>query len=372
LAKKDIYLVRAAKVKKKYIKFLRRQPNLAVLERWAATMTQFLETGLSMSESLNLSVVVGDHSVSNLSKSIHERIHRGQPISDAVASEREYFGEQYPLLFRRAESTGNLVNAFRELLNSVQWQQEMRARIQNVLFYPVLSHILVVSVVLFLLVSVVPQLGDFVETINQQLPAHTQFLLIFSNSLQHSWRYFLILLLLCLFVFGVLPKFSASAQKLKDSLLLRIPVIGQLVNQVRLAKYFHCLFMLAQSKLPLIELLNASQLSLNTSNYKVAISALTERVNAGQTLAIAMQKDKLFPELTWRMVRVGENSGDLKKVFENIRDFYDKEITTTVNKIERYMPMILVSTVGVLLMWMVISVLGPLYESIVGAGLGVI
>jgi len=372
LEERGLYLIHVKKKSAPFVKVIWRRQDPVVLERWVGSMAQFLGAGLSLVESLELTISVGDRRASAIGQSVLNRVQRGQSLSEVALAETAIFGEQFPCLFKRAESTGDLRAAFYEMLQSIRWQRRMRSRIQKVLFYPAIAASLIIAVVLFLLITVVPQLVSFVEAMNQQLPWHTELLFFLSQFLLTASSGLFWIFLIGLASFAIVFRMSGRLRRYCDSLFLKLPVVGLIMTHSRLARLFNCLSILCKSRVPLLELLEISQHTLKNTPFEAAMHEVIDSVSAGSRLAEALRHAGVFPELTWRMVRVGENSGDLLTVFENIRDFYQLSLTNRINKLEQILPSVLVLILGVILMWMTVSVLGPLYDSIIGAGAGML
>lgn len=367
----NLYLLHARKKSYTKIFWLKRKYDRGVLERLATTMELLLGSRMELAESLEVLVATSDHQLAGIGKVLLERIRGGQTLSQASAAEPAVFGRQYPLLFALGEATGDMHAVFAEILSSVRWQRELKTRVKSLLTYPLLMLFVMVGVFLFLLLSVVPQLISFVESVNQQLPWHTHALFALSTAVQNSGLasgFFLSLIVGTL----IIAQSNRSVRQLSERLLLVIPVFGPLLKKLKMARFFYCLAMLSRSHIDLLTALDTSKALLHSVVLEAAVSNVISNVSSGSSLADAMRDSLAFPELVWRMVRVGEKSGDLGYIFEHISELYDSEVTADINAIEQYLPPFLILLVGLVLMWMIVSVMGPLYDSVINAGVGLI
>lgn len=368
LMQKELFLISAHHEKKTYLTLNRPWQNLPVLERWLSCMTQFLSAGLSFNESLELSVKSSDRDVAKLGLRLQERIVSGQTLFTAARSEIRIFGSQYPALFARAESTGDLLSALTEMLESVRWRQRLRLSIRNIITYPCLLMALISGVCLFLLVSVVPHLSELVTAFGGEIPWHTRALLAVSGFAQNYWIYPVAFVCIAPIIFYVIFYKSHFLKHWSEDLIIRVPIIGVLILQIRLAEFFHNLGVMYRSKLPILEILTHLQNAQHNATFKRELEYLRQKITAGSSLSCAFRYSHAFPDMIWRIVSVGENSGEFDNTFRYISDYFDEQIAYKVKRIEQSLPSVLILIIGVIMTWLIVSVLAPIYDHIIGSG----
>lgn len=295
-----------------------------------------------------------------------EAIQSGTQLADALAAYPRIFDYTFVALVRAGEQSGNVPETFQKLADALKWQDELRSSFKKLLIYPTFGLTIIGAVFLFLMIYLVPQLAGFIRTMSGgELPLQTKILLGISSFLVNHWWVLLVVpAVLGVTVFLVLHFATEALRTQLDGMKLKIPLIGTTLQKIALARFASTFGMLYASSIPV---LGALDLSAGAAGNRVLTRAVLEskaRIADGVTIAEAFEQAKLFPKLVIRMLRIGELTGELDKALANVSYFYDREITEAIEGLQAIIEPTLTVFMGSILGWLILSMLGPLYDTI--------
>ena len=293
-----------------------------------------------------------------------ESVEGGKTLSAALAEHPGVFDPVFVALIRAGEDSGRLTEVLEKLLESLKWQDELAAHRRRLLLYPSLLLVVVCSVVLFLMLYLVPRLADFIRDMGQQLPSHTRLLLFVSDTLVKHWPLILGLPAALAAAAVIIARRSAAARLLIDDLKLRLPVVGEILRKIVLSRFAAVFAIMYASGIPIIEALRATENVVGNRRIKGALEQAGEMIAQGQQVAAAFQHVGLFPPLVIRMLRVGESTGALDTALQNVGYFYNRDVREAVDRAQALIEPVMTLSVGLLLGWIMVSVLGPIYDLI--------
>jgi type IV pilus assembly protein PilC len=198
----------------------------------------------------------------------------------------------------------------------------------------------------------------------QTLPPQTQLLFFISDLLVAYWWAFLLLPIL--FVSGLITTLRSNplARLRFDAVKLRLPVLGPILNKIILSRFANTFAMLYAAGIPILESIRTTQDIVGNRVVRKALRRVEQSIREGQNVANAFHDAGLFPPLVVRMLRVGENTGGLDKALLNVSYFYNRDVKESVEKAQTLIEPILTVFMGMLLGWIMLSVLGPIYDVI--------
>jgi type IV pilus assembly protein PilC len=230
--------------------------------------------------------------------------------------------------------------------------------------YPAFVATIVLTATFFLMIYMVPQLKMFVKNMGQSLPMHTQILFFISDLLVNYWFLFLLTPILA---FGALYAFVHSnpiARLQMDDIKLRLPVIGPILKKIILSRFANTFAMLYASGIPILESIKTTQHIVGNLAVKKALERVEQSIREGRNVAGAFHDVGMFPPLVVRMLRVGENTGGLDKALLNVSYFYTRDVKESVGRAQAMIEPALTLFMGALLGWIMLSVIGPIYDVI--------
>jgi len=293
-----------------------------------------------------------------------EGIEGGQTLSLAMADHPTVFNPVFVNLIRAGEATGQLPDVLSSLTESLKWEDELASHTKKLLMYPAFVGTVVISATFFLMIYMVPQLKMFVKNMGQTLPPQTQLLFFVSDLLVAYWWAFLLLPILSVIGLITTLRRNQLARLRFDAVKLRLPVLGPILNKIILSRFANTFAMLYAAGIPILESIRTTQDIVGNRVVRKALRRVEQSIREGQNVANAFHDAGLFPPLVVRMLRVGENTGGLDKALLNVSYFYNRDVKESVEKAQTLIEPILTVFMGMLLGWIMLSVLGPIYDVI--------
>lgn len=287
----------------------------------------------------------------------------GTPLSAALRDFPDIFDEVFIGLIHAGEEAGTLPHAFAKLGAALRWQDELSSQVSKMMLYPSFTILVLVGVTFFMLIFLVPQLAGFIKASVGSLPLQTRILLALSDFVVAHWGK--LIAAPFVLVFSAMLAFSFSSENFRtrvDKLKFRVPIVGMVIEKVALARFAHLFGMLYASGVPILRSLEVCQGAAGNRHLARGIKLVSEMIVSGQGLSQAFESSKLFPNLVLRMIRIGEATGELDKSLENVGYFYNREIQERIGKIQAMIEPMLTVALGLLLGWLMMSVLGPIYD----------
>jgi len=291
-------------------------------------------------------------------------IEGGQTLSQAMATHPSAFDRVFVSLIRAGEASGQLPEILAKLGESLKWEDELAAQRGRLLLYPAFVATVVLAALTFLMLYLVPQLKSFVKGMGQTLPQHTRLLFSLSELLADYWYLFASLPIAILLLARLILVRSQHARIALDRLKLRLPVLGKILNKVILARFANVLAMLYAAGIPVLDALKIARGVVDNRLIRQTLLQVERAIGEGHSLAGACQATGLFPSLVSRMLRVGENTGNLDNALLHIGYFYGRDVREAVARAQSMVEPTLTVCLGLMLAWIMLAVLGPIYDVI--------
>lgn len=299
-----------------------------------------------------------------LSGGLFEKIEAGSTLGEAVAAFPGVFSETVVNLIRSGEVTGQLPDVLKEIVRSLKWQDEMEAQTKKLLAYPAFVMVVIGGVVFFLMIYLVPQLIGFLKNLGQEIPLQTRLLIGLSGIFVNYW--WAILTVPPVLVFGVFSLSAAypSFRYKLHQMQLAFPVIGPVLKKLTLARFADTLGLMYRTGIPLTEgLVYCEKISSNVV-IQNSIRRARDRVMTGTSISASFAAEQLFPPFVIRMIKVGETTGALDQSLANISYFYSRDIDESIARVQAMIEPALTVVMGLILGWIMLAVLGPIYDTI--------
>jgi len=296
--------------------------------------------------------------------SLIESIEGGQTLSQAMESHRRVFDQVFVSLVRAGEATGRLPDVLNSLNESLKWEDELLSQTRKMAAYPAFVGSIVIAATLFLMIYMVPQLRMFVKSMGQELPLQTQILFLVSDLLVAYWYLLPTLPLLAFVGVRLLLNHNPLARLRFDGLKLRVPVLGGILRKIILARFANTFALLYASGIPILESIRTTQGVVGNLVIREGLERVEQLIVEGQNVTAAFHSTGFFPPLVIRMLRVGENTGALDEALLNVSYFYNRDVRESVQKMQQLIEPLLTLLMGGMLGWIMLSVLGPVYDVI--------
>lgn len=303
-------------------------------------------------------------SVRSITAALFERINNGETLAQAMAAYPDIFTDSILNLIRCGEATGELPTVLAELLRSLKWTDELTAKAKKVISYPIFVGIVIGAVVIFLMVYLVPQMTEFLKNMKQALPIHTRALIATSEFIKNFWWLILGLPIVSGLVLRYAAKRNLRVRRMVHGVLLKTPMIGLIYQKIAMARISDTLALMYRSGVPLIDAIGHCTTASGSVVIQESILRVQQRVSEGVGLADSFSSEPLFPPLVVRMLRVSESTGQLDVALGNVSYFYNRDINESISRVEALIEPVLTVALALILGWIMLSVLGPIYDTI--------
>lgn len=343
----------------------RRRVALRELIGFFFHMESMLRAGVPMMESLSdLADSAETLAMRELAGGLRDRIETGSTLSEAMTGYPLVFSKLICGLVRAGEMAGRLPEVLAEIVTSLKWQDELAAQMKKVLMYPAFVGTIITGVVFFLMTYLVPQLVAFIVSMGQELPFHTRALIATSDFIVNWW--YMILLVPTALVIGV--RMAAARNRgvrlWLDRTKMRLPVLGPVISKIVLARFANTFGLMYSSGFTVIDALRYCEESAGNLEVADGIALVRQLITQGVPVSEAFATVGLFPPLVLRMIKVGEQTGNLDEAMKNVSYFYTRDIEEAVGRLQVLIEPALTLVMGLVLGWIMLSVLGPIYDTI--------
>lgn len=333
--------------------------SIAVFTRQFAALIQ---AGLPMMRALALvTEQTEDKALQKSLQAVVLDLESGKPLSEALASQPTVFPTQLTAIVKVGETGGFLGTALDSVASSYEKEVELRGKVKSAMTYPAIVGAIAIIAMVGMVTFVVPVFEKMFKSMGADLPLPTRILVIISHNM--VW----ILPLLAVLVFGFLVwwnlnKHKDFVRKVRDPLLLRLPVFGPLNNKVAVSRFCRNLAMMVGAGVPLLQALEIVRAATNNWPVEVAIDDINESMRQGRSFAAPLASHEVFPPLVAQMVAVGEESGALGQMLNNVADYYDKEIDRTTESLSSAIEPLMIMFLGIVIGGMVIALYLPMFS----------
>ena len=326
-------------------------------------LSRLLSVGVTLDESLKqLCDCAGSRSAPRVWKNIALQVGRGRSLSDAIAASDYGHEKTLVSLLRAGEGSGQLDEACRSISDYLQWKHDMQKRMATILIYPLFSLFVLTGVTGFLFVSVVPAIKGFLESAGSQLDWHTLLLINTSTWLSEYSVTALVVVFFMWLLVAVIVRASPTARLVWHAAVIKVPVIGSLVVDLSLSRYSQCCGSLYGGGVVLESALELAEATVSNCALRKALQDARLKMIAGESLANSLRSGNMLPAYFSSLLQVGEYSGQLASIFLQIAEHRKADAENAIKRIEQLIGPVLLTLVGAMLLWIVVSVLGPVYS----------
>ena len=328
-------------------------------------LEQLTRAGVPLLESLaDLRDTMNDQHFREVIANLVESIEGGKKLSEAMAQHPDAFDKIFISLTHAGEASGRLPEVFEHITESLKWQDEMSSHTKSILLLPAIVGTVVVGITFFLMIYLVPQLVSFIKGMGQEIPIQTRMLLATSSFFVNYW-YVLIALPVVLPVAIKLAITSSPEMRFKfDKLKLDLWVTGPILRKIILARFANTFAMMYGSGISILDCIANSRDVVNNRAIAKSLDDVTHEIESGKNLTQSFQNTGMFPPLVIRMLKVGEATGSLDKALLNVSYFYDRDVKSSIKKVQVMIEPAMTIVLGALLGWVMLSVLSPIYDLI--------
>ncbi|MBS1214269.1 MAG: pilus assembly protein PilC [Proteobacteria bacterium] len=334
--------------------------DIAVFSRQLATM---LSAGVPLVQAFD---IVGrgheNPSMQDLLMTIKADVEGGSPLAEALGKHPLYFDELFCNLVHAGEQAGVLETLLHKIADYKEKTESLKGKIKKALTYPTAVIVVAVIVTAILLVFVVPQFEDLFKGFGADLPAFTQMVVGMSRFLRDYWYILAGILIAVGFILGNLKKRSVAFNHGLDRLILKIPVVGEIMRKAAIARFARTLSTMSAAGVPLVEALQSVAGATGNIVYGSAVLQMRDEVATGHQLQMTMRQTNLFPNMVIQMVSIGEESGSIDTMLSKVADFFEEEVDNAVDALSSLLEPMIMAFLGVVVGGLVIAMYLPIFK----------
>ncbi len=336
--------------------------DVTIFSRQFATV---INAGLPVVQSLSILARQAEkQQLKNALNKVREDVETGQPLSDALARHPSIFNRLYIYLVRAGEVSGNLDGILERVAAYFEKQAALRGKIRSAMTYPVVVLVIALAVTYFLLTGIVPQFAGILDQLGGELPLLTRILVGISDYLQNFW--WLNIIVIVGLVVGISLYYRTNNGKhVIDRFLLRLPVLGPLIQKSSIASFSNTFGLLLKSGVNIVE---SIEITKGTAGNIIIEDILVETKNAvqrGEQVSVTLAKyPSVYPPLVSSMIAIGEETGAVDSMLEKIASFYEREVDEAVDGLTAALEPMLIVFLGTIVGFIVAGMFLPMFAII--------
>jgi type IV pilus assembly protein PilC len=296
--------------------------------------------------------------------SVIEAVEGGSSFSQALGMYPRVFDEVFVNLIRVGERSGKMAEVLADITETLKWQDEIIGKARKIMTYPLVIGSLVMAVIIFLMVMVVPDIMDAIVGLGGKIPLETRALMAVSDFLVGYW-YVVIATPIGAFI-GIksLYKSNERFRYQMDGLLLKVWPIGEVNEKIKISRFTRYFALMFASGITVLDAIKLSRAVVDNRVLEDGIDRAWTQISEGGSISGSFQNIGIFPPLVIRMLRVGESTGRMDESLKNVSYFFERDINDEIDKMEPVMQTTLMAVIGIIVLWLALSVLGPIYDTI--------
>jgi type IV pilus assembly protein PilC len=336
-----------------------KKKSLAIFTRQMATM---IDAGLPLVQSLDiLAQQEEEETFRDIISTVKNEVEAGATLAAALQKHPRVFDDMYVNLVVAAEEAGTLDVILARLATHIEKMEELKKKIRSALVYPAMIVTVAIGVTIVLMVFVVPVFEKLFAGIGSTLPLPTRVVIAVSNIFK---SYLPIVIAIVVVLVIVLRRYykTENGKRRIDDLMLKLPIFGELLRKVAIARFARTLGTLVSSGVPILESLN---IVAGASGNKVVEEAILKgrvSISEGQTISEPLAQSGVFPVMVTQMISVGETTGSLELMLNKVADFYESEVDTAVATLSSMLEPVLMIFLGVIVGGLVIAMYLPIFK----------
>jgi len=323
------------------------------------------KAGIPLMEGLrDLRESVDNQELKEITALIVEKVESGKSLSQAMEDFPNVFDTVFVNLIRAGERSGQIVEILGSLNETLKWQDEIASQMKKALLYPAFVAVSVIGVIAAMMIFLVPELIKFITTMQSELPLQTKILIFISDGVRLYGHYLFIGIVVTIFIFNMLLKQSTRVALFVDGVKLKLWIIGPTLKKLMVSRFAHHFALLYSAGINIPECLRISEGIVGNKVLANAIKHAGKTLEDGHSISASFEQTTLFPKLVLRMLKVGESTGALDTALYNISYFFNRDVNESMEKMQAMIGPTMTVILGAILGWVILSVLGPIYDTL--------
>lgn len=330
-------------------------------------LSTLINAGLPLTQSLRtVSQQIQNKTLFGVVAEIVTAVESGSSLSQAFGAHPRIFNDVYVSLVQAGEASGSLDKTLERIANQQEKDAAIVSKIRSALIYPVIVLGVIVLVLVFMLTTVLPQVGSLYKDLGKELPILTRILLAISSFIVHFWFIVVIGGVAAFFGFKSYAQ-TPQGKSVFDNFKLNMPIFGRIFRKVYMARFARTLGTMLQSGIPMLEALRIVKNAIANVHVEAVLEKSINGVKGGKALSATLEGQDTFLTLVPQMIRIGEQSGAIDSMLDRVATYYEGEVDEEVRNISTTIEPIMMVVLGVTVGGVIAAILLPVY-SLVGSG----
>ena len=327
--------------------------NLSVMLKAGISISRCLQILVKQTKNGRFQTIVTD---------IHNQVEQGKGLSEALGKYPKVFSNLVISMIKVGELSGNLDKSLEYLTTQLQRESDLKSKVRGAMIYPSVIVSAMVIIGILMSIFVLPSLTSVFKDFSGSLPPTTKVVIAFSDFMSgHAVIVILGFLALIGSVVGILR--TRGGQRALDVFLLHFLIINEIVKKINLARFSRILSSLLKSGIPIVQALEVAGESLGNIPYQELVGETAKEVRLGKSLAQILSKnDTLFPVLVVQMIQVGEESGTVQEILEQMAEHYEAEVDDTLKNLSSIIEPLLLLVIGGVVGLLAVALISPIYN----------
>ena len=325
-------------------------------------LATLLKAGMPLVQSLDLlKRRVETPTFKTVLEDVHERVRSGTALSEAFAAQGALFPSVYVASLLAGERSGSLDTVLRRFVEYTKIINTVKRKTISALVYPAILISLALALVAIIVLRVVPSFSDFYQSFGAELPVVTRVVVTVSDAIRRE--FLIILIAIAVVAAGFIGWLRQPGQKARfDRAILSVPMLGDVARKFATSQMARTLATLLGGGLPLVNALDIATKSIGNQYVAQQLGIVTERVKEGASFAFSLESREVFPEVAVKMAEVGESTGALQEMLNTVADFYDEEISTSMERFVTLIEPSLLVIMGIVIAGLLLALYAPLFQ----------
>ena len=334
--------------------------DIALFTRQLATM---MKAGVPLLQAFDIGIKgSGNPALARLLNEVRNDVETGLSLSQAFSKHPVHFDRLFCSLVAAGEQAGILDSLLDRIATYKEKILAIKSKIKSALFYPMAVMVVAALVISVMMLFVIPEFKSVFASFGADLPAPTQIVINISDFFVEYWYAIFGILIGIIVAIGYTYKRSVAMQIAVDRLVLKLPVVGEIIRKATVARWARTLSTMFAAGVPLVEALDSVGSASGNHVYVTATKQIQSEVSTGTSLTVAMQNALVFPTMVVQMVSIGEESGQLDSMLSKVGDFFEQEVDDAVAGLSQLLEPIIMVFLGTIIGGLVVAMYLPIFK----------
>lgn len=335
----------------------------ADIAHFARQLTAMMRSGIPLVQALEL--IGNGHenpAIQTLIKQIRADIEGGADLGTALANHPKHFDDLFVSLVKAGEHSGALEDMLDKIATYKEKTESMKAKVKKAMMYPIMVMVMALVVSAIMLIFVIPQFKSIFEGFGADLPAFTLMVVGLSEWLQVSWWKPILVAILIGVAFSQASQRSEKFNVFIDTLVLKIPIMGVIVEKSAIARFSRTLSTMFAAGVPMVEAMDSVAGSTGNRLFANATMQIKDDISKGVQLNTSMLTTQRFPSMVVQMTKIGEESGRLEEMLNKVADYFEEQVDDLVDTLSKQIEPLVMAVLGVIVGGLVIAMYLPIFK----------